>query len=405
MVDIPYIDKNLDPKTGLPRPRFRPSARLRKLGYSRQNLKHEDGMWFAMGEAREFSEQIEVEAKKREKRKKAGVRIGATKTRSTVYTLEALFDDWQSPKQNPKFKTENTVDGKRTIKCYATKTRKFYEQNAKRLAECCPEAWACSADALDKTICYGMYEQIWIDRGLATARAAIATLSTALAWGIRRGKINFQVNPANQLGMDTCEPRVRVGSIEEIQILVETADELGLPEIGDMITIAVWTGQRQADRLAMEDKGLINGHRYFRQIKTGKIVSIPQAPEIDRRLEASRKRRKSAGVIDSRVVLNEHSWVPFLARWYVSKYHLVRAKAAETLPSVATLTDQDFRDTAVTWLAMAGCSIPEICAITGHELESATRVLRHYLDLNAELAGTGMAKMVEWHEQEMKSFG
>ncbi|MFC3057873.1 tyrosine-type recombinase/integrase [Paenirhodobacter populi] len=39
----------------------------------------------------------------------------------------------------------------------------------------------------------------------------------------------------------------------------------------------------------------------------------------------------------------------------------------------------DLRGTAVTLLAEAGCEIPQICAITGHTLESATRILRHYL--------------------------
>lgn len=39
----------------------------------------------------------------------------------------------------------------------------------------------------------------------------------------------------------------------------------------------------------------------------------------------------------------------------------------------------DLRGTAVTLLSAAGCTIPQICAITGHTLESATRILRHYL--------------------------
>jgi integrase len=39
----------------------------------------------------------------------------------------------------------------------------------------------------------------------------------------------------------------------------------------------------------------------------------------------------------------------------------------------------DLRGTAVTLLTEAGCTIPQVCSITGHTLESATRILRHYL--------------------------
>jgi hypothetical protein len=39
----------------------------------------------------------------------------------------------------------------------------------------------------------------------------------------------------------------------------------------------------------------------------------------------------------------------------------------------------DLRGTAVTLLAEAGCTVPEIVSITGHTLQSATRILEKYL--------------------------
>lgn len=39
----------------------------------------------------------------------------------------------------------------------------------------------------------------------------------------------------------------------------------------------------------------------------------------------------------------------------------------------------DLRGTAVTLLTEAGCTIQQVCSITGHTLESATRILRRYL--------------------------
>jgi hypothetical protein len=81
-----------------------------------------------------------------------------------------------------------------------------------------------------------------------------------------------------------------------------------------------------------------------------------------------------------------------------------RAEAAKTMPSVKTLRDQDLRDTAVTWLACAGCTIMEVVQITGHSLASATQVLRHYLSQHREVGDNVMAKMIAWwDEQEQPS--
>lgn len=45
----------------------------------------------------------------------------------------------------------------------------------------------------------------------------------------------------------------------------------------------------------------------------------------------------------------------------------------------------DLRGTAVTLLATAGVPIPQICAVTGHTLRSATRVLEKYLARTAAM--------------------
>ncbi len=67
-------------------------------------------------------------------------------------------------------------------------------------------------------------------------------------------------------------------------------------------------------------------------------------------------------------------------------------------PSVATKRDQDLRDTAVTWLARAGCNELQIAAITGHSLASIHNVLKHYLALHPEMADAAIGKMLAWME-------
>lgn len=411
MPKIDYIDINADKVTGEPRPRFNPSPGLRRLGYRRRNLQHEDGTWFTLGEALDFSLRIKREAAAKRAGIAAGMkRAGMKRPRAPLYTVQQLLADWQDPKVNPRFRPEGEQRGKLLRKGLAAASKRDYAQKARVLEAEAPEMWALPVDALDQPIVVAVYEDIWTKRGLASARGAMATLSAAISWGKRRGKVRLAVNPCLKMGMEMPPPRVNVATPAQIRALVKAADELRdkhgepdlRPEIGDMIVLAVWTGQRQRDRLPLLDRGLDNGKRFFRQSKTGKIVAIPQAPELEARLHAAAKRRRDAQIVDPHVILDEKHWRPFKARHYNRVLQAVKQAAATATGDneIMGLTDQDLRDTAVTWLARGGCTIPEICSITGHEAESAVRILRHYLDLSEGLAETAIAKVVSWYEGE-----
>lgn len=70
------------------------------------------------------------------------------------------------------------------------------------------------------------------------------------------------------------------------------------------------------------------------------------------------------------------------------------------MPSVKDAHDQDLQDTAVTWLSRVGCTLPEICQITGHALQSATQTLKHYLSAHPEIADHAIEKLVTWMETQ-----
>ena len=54
----------------------------------------------------------------------------------------------------------------------------------------------------------------------------------------------------------------------------------------------------------------------------------------------------------------------------------------------------DLRGTAVTRLALAGCTVPEIASITGHSLETVQAILdAHYLGGRVELAEPAIKKL------------
>jgi integrase len=80
-------------------------------------------------------------------------------------------------------------------------------------------------------------------------------------------------------------------------------------------------------------------------------------------------------------------------RYLARQFQLARAEAAKVLPEVADLHFHDTRGTAITMLAEAGASVPEIAAITGHSYRSINTILEKYLPRTRHLAEMAMAKL------------
>lgn len=430
------------------RPRFKPGPQLRAVGHQAKDLRHEDGRWFSRGEAVDWSDafcKTLAAARKAEQEKpKTATAIAAPRYgRPALFTVGQMFEDWY---RSPKFKLPHDAELRRRQVAarivYAPKSIVDFKQKARVIENDHPDLWASPVDALEQAIVFGVYEELVASRGLATARGTIATLSVALGWAKRRGKTKFRmnggVNPAQDLGMATPPPRVRFGTRTEIETLVAVADHVGWHEVGDMTLLGVWTGQRQGDRLALEDRGLLNKRRVFRQAKTGAVVAIREAPELEKRLAASKLRRAAAraeallgaetleerAAIErrfARIILNELVdkrfekclWQTYQGQVYSHRFAEVRDMAVRGIraengvdwlikpcPTLKDFIEPDLRDTAVTWLALAGATVPEICSITGHSFDSATRILKHYLARHPEMADEAIRKMIAWHEAD-----
>lgn len=425
------------------RPRFSPGSNIKAMGYKGQDLKHPDGRWYSVEEAIRWSQAKQAEITERQNRKAQTGRM-PPRPREKLFTVEDLFELWW---KHPTMTGETVTEGKHVFKPCSPSTVRSYKQKARVIEQDEPVLWGAAAAALDKTILFNLYERIAIKRGLATAVGCIRTLSAVISFGMLRGHVPFAVNPASKLKMQTPPPRLRVAEREEIEHLVKTADILGREDMGDSIMLGVWTGQRQSDRLELADEGLLKGRRIFRQQKTGAIVAIPEAPRLTARLAAAKVRRKAKGdkVQRLQLIIDEKNNAAFAADHYrhifaairdVAVHGLVEAangdkvvlmperaarpirydlpgvrglkdgeaetlgnlpRLIEPMPSLAGFRDQDLRDTAVTWLALAGCTVPEIAAVTGHSLQSITSVLEHYLARHPELADHAIAKLVEWH--------
>lgn len=418
------------------RPRFSPDQILRAAGHKGQDLRHADGSWYSRGEAVDWSDRFvasltaakapQAPALPARRTKRLPPAVAAqpalpARPSARLVTVGAILNEWQTSKKfRPIADPHELAAARAAHEVYSPKSQKFYRYMAGMLERDEQTLWHCPVDALSQAHMVNLYEKLAETKGEATAKGALRTLGSALTWGKRRGRYAFAgnqgVSPTSRLGMAATRTRLRIGSRAEISALIAAADRLGLPHIGDMVTLGLWTGQRQEDRLALIDRGLVRGRRVFRQGKTGALVAIREAPELETRLAASAERRRRAGVVDPHVVIDEERWAPWPEDGNRLRlaFNAVKAEAARFCPSLAGIAaegikpfqESDLRATAVTWMAMAGATIPEIIAVTGHTLASATNILRHYLATNPGMADSAIGKLVAWYEgDEEAEFG
>ena len=374
----PYIDWRQG------RPRFKPSPELRALGHRSFDLKHPDGRWLSKGESVDWSASFKAGLPKPPPRDKTAPR-GSQGPR---LTLGRMVEAWQR-------QSNRWLPGPRQLR---PATLRDYRQKLGVIERDFWDVWTSPARSVTHPIVQSLYDEIERTRGLATARASVTILGIAYKWAMTRGKLTLAQNPCHGLDKQIAKPRIRFATRREIAALIAAADAQGLPEIGDAVVMGLWTGQRQGDRLSLLYHGKLKNRRVFRQSKRGAIVHVLEAPELERRLAASLERRKAKGLVDPHVILNERTWRPFVADTYRHDFGQVRAAAALACPSLASLRDQDLRDTAVTWMALAQATIPEIAAVTGHSAEGAHQILKHYLASHPELADSAIRKMIAWFD-------
>ncbi len=121
----------------------------------------------------------------------------------------------------------------------------------------------------------------------------------------------------------------------------------------------------------------------LRQSKCSTRVIVPAGEHLNALLAAIPRR--------STVILTSSDRTPWTSDGFRASFRKACARAG-----IAGLTFHDLRGTAVTRLALAGCSESEIAAITGHALTDVRSILdRHYLSRDVALAEAAIHKLEE----------
>lgn len=149
------------------------------------------------------------------------------------------------------------------------------------------------------------------------------------------------------------------------------------------LLLALWTGQRQGDLLRLSWSAYDGTTIRLRQSKTGARVSIPVGAPLKAVLDQAAKTKCGPIILTS---TDEQPWTSdgFRSSW---------GKACQKA-GIVGVTFNDLRGTAVTRLAVAGCTEAEIATITGHTLRDVRSILdAHYLHRDPALAESAIRKL------------
>jgi hypothetical protein len=79
---------------------------------------------------------------------------------------------------------------------------------------------------------------------------------------------------------DHTDGRIVLVSMPEFSAWVAAADAIERSSVGDSFYLALFTGQRQTDRLIMRNESDAEGRHALRQSKTGELVDIKEASQL-----------------------------------------------------------------------------------------------------------------------------
>lgn len=226
----------------------------------------------------------------------------------------------------------------------------------------------------------------WHD-GLAETqpRAAdnkLAALARVFSWGHNRGHLGH--NPIATFERAYGSNRAELIWLPEHVAALQAAAG---PEVRLALTLALHTGQRQGDLLALPWSAwdgqaiTLRQSKAGRRGKTARRIWIPGTAALKEALDAAPKRGTT--------ILTK----PDGMAWTKSAFHHAWTAAFENARIADDLHFHDLRGTAVTMLAEAGCSVPEIATITGHTLASVNKILEVYLARTRALAQSAIVKL------------
>lgn len=279
----------------------------------------------------------------------------------------------------------------------AENTRRVYAHDMGEIAA----TWGPQAvDSFTPPVLDAWYDRLLQTRGPFRARALCIMLSILFLHAERRGWRPVGSNPVAPLAMVVPPKRSRAGTWAELDACLQAARRLGLRSMRAAILLVIFGGgQRQTDvRLARQADFarvplLLTGMTAPRPFvvwsltrnkrgNDGRLVINPTAaPAIRLQL-----RRAAALGPDTPLIFDEATGRGMTPRLFAARWDTIRAEAAKTVPSVASLQWRDLRRTFARLARAAGASREDVGDAIGNSAATNDTLYDTYMGPQLETA-------------------
>lgn len=217
-------------------------------------------------------------------------------------------------------------------------------------------------------------DEIATESGPREADNRISVLSALLSWAVDRTRIgqNHAIGIARLHKTDRSD---KLWLSEQIDAFMDVAPI----EMQRALILALHTGQRQGNLRKLAWSNYDGEGISFRRSKGGRNIYVPCTPALKKMLDGMDR--------EAAVILTTKTGRAWQKRYFADQWDEA-SKAA----GITDLHFHDLRGSAVTMLAEAECSVPEIASITGHSLKSVYTILEKYLSRTKSLAKSAMTK-------------
>lgn len=236
-------------------------------------------------------------------------------------------------------------------------------------------------------------------------------LRTLMGWAVDNDRLDR--NPMDRVTIREPAPRHQVWPDHAVDAFVEMADAMGEAAIGTALLLAMDTGQREADLLALTWRKLpwIEGRRHIRlqQGKTGVWIEVPLTARLHDRLAKVEADNRAHATPSLNVLTMPGTNKPWPQVYFIRRFAEVRTatisgtisgtiqgEAQQALEPCTELEGLQFRDarrTLIVRLQEAGASLPDIAAISGHKIEACKKILETYMPRTRKMATAGIERL------------
>jgi hypothetical protein len=264
----------------------------------------------------------------------------------------------------------------------APKSQRSYGQNLRTIER----KWGTDLVAdFTKPVMYEWYRTLRDASGDTQARALIRMMSILFAHAELIGWRAEGSNPCARLKLVTPRGRGRAASWAEFDALVAAADAAGLPAIGAAVRLSMLQGQRQTDVILATVGEFIRAPLARGQApvlvwsltrrKRGTRGTLPVHPLAMDVVEA----RIAGRPADARLLLDDRIGRPYDEYLFQTRWAEVRERAAQAVPSVATLQFRDLRRTFGVMSRAGGSTEDDVGDVLGNSAATNPQLAEIYM--------------------------